>query len=282
MQDETLISTFSAICQVSKMAAWKNGTYGGLPLGLVALAVFFYLVGPARHSQNSNENSNIRLDGKNTTTSFSDFFAYYAEGPGIHKWEHYFPIYEKHFRKFIGRSRVQMVEVGVKSGGSMVMWTNVIGKGLSIVGIDIDEHTKVWDTLPGVKIVIGDQGSRDFWLGFKKEQGPVDIFIDDGSHEAEHILVTLQEMLPHIRPGGVYLIEDIHAGNRAMLDIIKGSPEFLGLLPDFNAGDCCRTSTNDIQGSIESVTIYPYVVVFEKRTEPLDHLAAPQHGSQWI
>ncbi len=38
----------------------------------------------------------------------------------------------------------------------------------------------------------------------------VDIVIDDGGHLPEQQLVTLEELLPHVRPGGVYFCEDIH------------------------------------------------------------------------
>src|SRR3954453_17281724 len=40
------------------------------------------------------------------------------EGPGIWKWLHYFDIYERHLKRFVGRE-VRILEVGVYSGGSL-------------------------------------------------------------------------------------------------------------------------------------------------------------------
>ena len=37
------------------------------------------------------------------------------------KFEHYFPLYEKHFEKYIGKSP-RILEIGVRGGGSLQMW----------------------------------------------------------------------------------------------------------------------------------------------------------------
>jgi hypothetical protein len=34
--------------------------------------------------------------------------------------------------------------------------------------------------------------------------------VDDGGHQPEQQTVSLNELLPHLRPGGVYFCEDIH------------------------------------------------------------------------
>ena len=39
----------------------------------------------------------------------------------LHKWVHYFDIYEKHFERFRGKSPV-VLEIGVSGGGSLAMW----------------------------------------------------------------------------------------------------------------------------------------------------------------
>jgi len=43
------------------------------------------------------------------------------------------------------------------------------------------------------------------------ERGGWDIIIDDGSHVPRHQLITFTSLFPCVRPGGVYVIEDIES-----------------------------------------------------------------------
>src|ERR1700691_5478614 len=54
-------------------------------------------------------------------SSLQPYLDGHEEGPGIWKWQHYFPIYDRHFAKFKGRE-VHVVEIGIYSGGSLGMW----------------------------------------------------------------------------------------------------------------------------------------------------------------
>jgi hypothetical protein len=57
------------------------------------------------------------------------YFTNHNEGRGIWKWNHYFPIYHRHFSKFIGKP-VKILEIGIYSGGSLDMWRSYFGSGL--------------------------------------------------------------------------------------------------------------------------------------------------------
>lgn len=54
----------------------------------------------------------------------------------IHKWKHYFPIYERHFRQWVYKP-LTFVEIGCGLGGSLQMWKRYFGPHATIVGIDI-------------------------------------------------------------------------------------------------------------------------------------------------
>lgn len=54
----------------------------------------------------------------------------------LHKWMHYFDIYERHFSRFRDKAPV-MIEIGVFGGGSLSMWKAFFGKDARIIGIDI-------------------------------------------------------------------------------------------------------------------------------------------------
>ena len=55
----------------------------------------------------------------------------------------------------------------------------------------------------------GDQGDEQFLDSMARELGPFDIIIDDGSHMSHHVLASFNALFPHVRPGGIYVIEDL-------------------------------------------------------------------------
>jgi hypothetical protein len=59
------------------------------------------------------------------------------DGRKIHKWTHYFPIYEQHFGRFVNRTTT-FIEIGICKGGSLQLWKRYLGPFAQIVGIDID------------------------------------------------------------------------------------------------------------------------------------------------
>ena len=210
------------------------------------------------------------------------YFNAHTEGPGIWKWMHYFDIYHRHFRKFVGRE-VHVLEVGIYSGGSFSMWGEYFGKGCRLYGVDIREATMACEDM-GIKVFIGDQADRSFWTRIKKAVPTIDILIDDGGHLPEQQRVTLEEMLPHIAPGGVYLCEDIHGVSNPFAAYLQGLASSLNFVsPDEVPGtsDLACIPSN-FQAAISSIHLYPFVAVIEKRERNLDRLVCPKHGTQWL
>ena len=66
------------------------------------------------------------------------------ECPQLHKWESYFSAYHKHFARYRNRS-VTLMEVGVQSGGSALLWRWYFGSKFRYVGIDVNPATKQFD-----------------------------------------------------------------------------------------------------------------------------------------
>jgi len=202
----------------------------------------------------------------------TDLWSYFhanTTGPGIWKWEHYFEVYERHLSKFRGHAPV-VVEIGVYSGGSLGMWQSYFGPDARVVGVDIEPACKVYER-DGIDIVIGDQASRSFWDEFRRRFPKVDILIDDGGHLPEQQSVTLEEMLPHLALGGVYLCEDIHGRKNAFMQLVSG---FADCLND-------KARPTKVQRAVKGISLYPFVAVIELREEPLNALSAPRRGSEW-
>jgi hypothetical protein len=211
------------------------------------------------------------------------YFNEHTQGHGIWKWMHYFAIYDRHFARFRGKE-VHVLEIGVYSGGSLQMWQNYFGPHSTIYGVDIEARCKVYES-ESVRIFIGDQADRNFWKRFKQEVPVLDIVIDDGGHTPEQQIVTLEELLPHLRPAGVYLCEDV-------VQVFNQFTSYMhGLAQNLNAFDLeqnidnkerrlvCKTSP--LQSVIASIHLYPFVTVVEKAAAAISEFIAPKHGTQW-
>jgi hypothetical protein len=148
------------------------------------------------------------------------FFDNRKVGAGIWKWLHYFEIYERHFSRFRGQE-VHIAEIGIYSGGSLEMWRDYFGPRAYIYGVDIEPRCKVYEH-DRVKVFIGDQADKSFWREFRTRVPKLDIVIDDGGHEYEQQLTSLEELLPHLRPGGVYLCEDVHGAFNRFASYVGG------------------------------------------------------------
>lgn len=212
----------------------------------------------------------------------AEYFDAHREGRGIWKWRHYFEIYERHLAKYAG-SDAHVVEIGVYSGGSLQMWRHYFGPAAQIAGVDIEEACRAYAE-PGTSIVIGDQADREFWRRFRNEHPRVDVLIDDGGHTYEQQRITLEEMLPHIQPGGVYLCEDVHGIDNefaAYARALAAQLNTFDTIPAERSDGELATTALPFQQAIRSVHLYPYVVVIEKNDERVERFVAPRHGTHW-
>jgi SAM-dependent methyltransferase len=216
----------------------------------------------------------------------NDLQVYFDEvqtGPGIWKWEHYFNVYDRHFSKFRNRA-VNVLEIGIYSGGSLGMWRRYFGKGCTVFGIDIEPSCRVYEE-DGVRVFIGDQSDRSFWRKFKSEAPLIDIVVDDGAHLPLAQTVSFEELFPHLSPGGVYLCEDLHGRFNAFSAYVNGLANQLNdcsVVNDLeNQERRLSSKTSDFQSAVDSIHIYPFVAIIEKRSSPLAELVSPKHGTQW-
>ena len=124
------------------------------------------------------------------------------------KYLPYFPVYEQYFSRY-RNTDLTFVEVGVQGGGSLQMWRQYFGNKARVIGVDIDPEI-LNRRAENVEIFIGDQGDMDFWNEVLPKVGTIDVFLDDGSHQMQHQIDTMIKVWPHIRLGGIYMVEDTH------------------------------------------------------------------------
>jgi hypothetical protein len=227
----------------------------------------------------------LSLDGRSDQSDRSnplyEFFNRNLTGPGLWKWHHYFDVYHRHLAKFRGSS-ANVLEIGVYSGGSLRMWREYFGATATIHGVDIEPACKVYEG-PSTRIAIGDQGDPDFWRGFKATTPLLDVVIDDGSHVASDQITSLTELLPHMRPGGVYLCEDVF---RPENEFVRFVWEIASSLYEYRETERSTPSTQVFhatgwQTSIESVAIYPFVAIVTKSPKPVSEFVCAKHGTEW-
>ncbi len=201
------------------------------------------------------------------------------EGPGIWKWEHYFEIYHRHLAKFVATD-AHIVEVGVYSGGSLGMWQSYFGPRCRISGIDIEDACRMY-AREGVEIHIGDQADREFWRRFRQQAPPMDVVLDDGGHHPEQQMVTIEETLPYLQPGGVYLCEDVHGIDNTFAAFAHGLANQLNAAQWQIDGDKTECAATTYQAGVHSVHCYPFVIVIETRAAPRTRLCSIKRGTQW-
>ncbi|MEL7026530.1 MAG: class I SAM-dependent methyltransferase [Pseudomonadota bacterium] len=206
-----------------------------------------------------------------TDTGFLHRYFLNNRGKRLHKWVHYFDIYERHFERFRDRP-IQMLEIGVSGGGSLEMWSAYFHPNSKIVGIDIDRAC-AQHAHGNISVHIGSQDDPEFLSEIVSTYGAFDIVLDDGSHVNSHVIKTLECLLPHVVADGVYLVEDMHAsywerfggGLRQPDTFIEYAKDKIDELNSQHIGG--DLPPTDITRSVDSISFYDSVVVFEKRPQ---------------
>jgi|GEM_PF-1250750 hypothetical protein len=134
--------------------------------------------------------------------------------------------YTRVYEALLGAARLQplrLLEIGLVHGHtqdtlgerlhevgcpSLRMWAGYLPQA-SLFGFDIVDFRTLSE--PRMTIFQGDQASvADLTALVEQAGGPFDVIIDDGSHASHHQQITLAALFPHLAPGGLYCIEDLH------------------------------------------------------------------------
>ena len=189
----------------------------------------------------------------------------------LHKWIHYFDIYERHFCRFRNSSPV-MFEIGVFGGGSLQMWREYFGAGASIVGLDINPECKKHES-DSIEVFIGSQDDPMVIQKILEKYPCIDIVLDDGSHINEHMISSFELLYERIQPNGVYMVEDTHTcywdeyggGLRrpgSFIEYAKGKVDEINAIHSRN-----NLPVSSFTRTTDCIAVYDSVVVFEKRPQ---------------
>lgn len=130
-----------------------------------------------------------------------------AKNNHIHNNVYLVDIYHQYFEK-IRDQKISFLEIGVYTGASISMWLEYF-KNISLYMIDIDPTTKKFER-NGVEIFIGSQDDKKLIGDLTNKCNKFDVILDDGSHINELTLKSFDLLWSHVKPGGLYIIEDTH------------------------------------------------------------------------
>ncbi|MEI7825558.1 MAG: CmcI family methyltransferase [Chlorobiaceae bacterium] len=191
----------------------------------------------------------------------------------LHKWIHYFDIYERHLARFREMSPV-MIEIGVMGGGSLAMWKEYFGPGSRIIGIDINPECKEHEG-DGIEVFIGSQDDPALINTIFSKYPKVDIILDDGSHMMQHMIASFELMYNRVQSDGVYIVEDTctcyweeYGGGlrheESFMEFVKHK------LDEINAVHTKEVlPVSEFTRSTDCIACYDSVVVFERRRQAL-------------
>lgn len=121
----------------------------------------------------------------------------------------YIEYYERWFEPQRHRP-VQLLEIGVMTGGSLLMWQQYFDDVL-LAGIDLRQGFN--QTLPFQQDILAlwRWGVDSTDPAQVPQLGLYDFIIDDGAHDSLSQCRTFENYWPHLAPGGTYFIEDIES-----------------------------------------------------------------------
>lgn len=195
---------------------------------------------------------------------------YQHQGRLIHKWDHYFEIYEKYFSKYRGQ-KLNILEIGIAHGGSLQLWRKYFGNQINIYAIDINQDCKQFEDAT-TKIFIGSQSDPKFLKEVIAQLPDLDIVIDDGGHTMTQQKVSFEMLYLKVKEGGLYMVEDthtsywyeFHGGLKKPGSFIEYSKNLIDSLYKDHILKQDQLVLNEITDHINGISFYDSIVVFEK------------------
>lgn len=127
---------------------------------------------------------------------------------------HHFTVLYDYWLSSMRDKPIRMLEIGILLGGSLRMWHEYFQQAEKIYAADLvmPEEREVPPIVlgPNVELLRLDQTNRKQLRSMPKD---LDLIIDDGGHTMRQQQVSFAELFFHLKPGGTYIIEDLHTSH---------------------------------------------------------------------
>lgn len=106
-----------------------------------------------------------------------------------------------------------IVEIGVFRGDSIRYWREKY-RDAKILGLDILNQQPEWPQDQDISYFQLDQSDAVRYREIlTRNNQPIDLLIEDGSHDPLHQRISLMESLDYLKNGSLYILEDIHTSH---------------------------------------------------------------------
>jgi len=194
----------------------------------------------------------------------------------LHKWDHYFEVYERYFSPYRG-TKANILEIGISHGGSLEMWREYFGNEVNLFAVDVIPECKQFED-EKTRVFIGSQEDEAFLAQLKSKLPEIDLLIDDGGHTMRQQIVTFNNLFSRVKDRGIYLVEDTHTsywgqyhgGYKKKGSFIEFSKDMVDQMHAWHINNEKVQPVNSITENIAGISFYDSIVVFEKkrRKEP--------------
>ena len=195
----------------------------------------------------------------------------YPETQHTRKPPTYLDVYEGLLAPYRDRE-ISLLELGVHSGHSLLLWREFLPKA-RIAGLDLRARPENIDGLDNVTFIHGRQEDAALLQATAMDHGPFDLIFDDASHVGRLTKASYLHLIGHLKPGGLYIFEDIAASTK-----LPDWPDYAPMeqaadrgdhFPSYDVGmiGVLKQLVDQVAvGSnvIESLTFYPSMAVLKK------------------
>ncbi len=141
-----------------------------------------------------------------------------------HDYLRKYEIYLNNYTNDVGFS---MLELGAgpewNIGASLKIWIEYFPMAGNIVVADINESAIFLEGLgDNIKVVVGNLGQRKT---LSLLEGSYDFIIDDASHFWSHQIDAFNVLFDSLKPGGLYIVEDIQTSFGSFRSSYSGNPQ---------------------------------------------------------
>ena len=132
------------------------------------------------------------------------------EGKATDKWSSYLDAYDHVFQQFRDEA-ISLLEIGIQNGGSLEIWSQYFQNATHLAGCDNDPKCGelTYDD-SRITVFVGDATERAVSERILAHCSSYDLVIDDGSHRSGDIIRAFLAYFSAVKPGGLYVVEDIH------------------------------------------------------------------------
>lgn len=135
----------------------------------------------------------------------------------------YLDLYDNHFQSIrYGNNRI--LEIVIFNGDSLRMFSDYF-ENSEITAFDILDKSQF--NGDRIKVLVGDQSNRDFLESF--EDNYFDVILDDGSHKMQHQQISMGILFKKLKPGGIYVLEDLHTSYKNYIETQVHGPDLFGV-----------------------------------------------------